>query len=422
MTHPGRVGYGRSIPGRRDCRRTVVWVELASGDRLTVEGIMTKTRWWQLLAALLALTVLAAACGDSDDDAGDESGDGAEEAATEDTAADGEGESEVTLVQGEGSLLEAVQERGTLRCGVSGAAVAFSETQADGSVTGFDADFCRALAAAVIGDANAVEFTALTAAERFTALSAGDVDVLFRNTTWTQSRDTDLALDFGPTTYYDGQQVMGRASDGFSADSTIADLEGAVVCTNAGTTTELNISEATAAEGVTITLNTFEDFEIVMEQFLAGSCDVVTTDGSGLVGNKAQLQPEGEEWFIFPGQPISKEPLGPAYVQNDSIWADVVNWLVYALIIADEKGVTSANAAEMAATPPDDEVARLLGGEGELQTVMGLPADAWLQAISQVGNYDEIYEANLVPVGLTREGSFNAPFTEGGLIYANPAR
>jgi general L-amino acid transport system substrate-binding protein len=322
----------------------------------------------------------------------------------------------------EGGILAAVIARDVLKCGVSGAATAFSETQPDGSTTGFDADYCRYIAAAVLGDANKVEFTALTAAERFTAVQTGAVDVLIRNTTWTQSRDTEVGMDFAPTTYYDGQQVMARESAGFSADSQITDLEGAVVCTNAGTTTEKNITEATLALGVNITLNTFEDYNLVMDAFLAGSCDAVTTDGSGLVGRKATQQPDGENWVIFPSAPISKEPLGPATLQNDSQWLDVVKWAVYSSIIFDEKGVTSATAADAQADPADGEVGRLLGGEGELQTAMGLSATAWFDALSQVGNYDEIYARNLNPVGLVREGSFNASFVSGGLIYAPPAR
>lgn len=325
----------------------------------------------------------------------------------------------------EGGILAAVLARGELKCGVSGAATAFSEQQPDGSMTGFDADFCRYIAAAVLGDANAVEFTALTAAERFTAVQTGAVDVLIRNTTWTQSRDTDVGMDFAPTTYFDGQQVMAREADGFTPQSQITDLEGAVVCTNAGTTTEKNIGEVTSFLGVNITLTTFEDYNFVMDAFLSGACDAVTTDGSGLVGRKATQEAEdrdGSAWVIFPPAPISKEPLGPVTLQNDSQWLDVVKWAVFSSIIFDEKGVTSATAAAMKADPVDPEAGRLLGGDGELQTSMGLSPDAWFNAVSAVGNYDEIYARNLNPVGLFREGSLNASFTAGGMIYAPPAR
>ncbi len=350
---------------------------------------------WRALAVVFAMTLIAGACSSDD------------EAATPEAAPD---------------LLDTVIDRGELNCGVSGSAVAFSETQPDGSQTGFDVDYCRAVAAAIFGDANAVVFHSLTAAERFTAVQTGTVDVLMRNTTWTQGRDTEVGMDFGPTTYYDGQQIMARADDGYTSQSTVAEIGGAVVCTNAGTTTEQNIADAAEAAGVQMTLNTFEDFDIVTTNFIAGACDVITTDGSGLVGRKANQQPDGEEWVIFPPTPISKEPLGPTYGQNESRFADVVNWTVYATIIADEKGISSANVDAMAASPPDAEVGRLLGGEGELQSAMGLASDAFLEVIKQVGNYDEIYSRHLNKVGLTREGSANAGWLDGGLIYAPPAR
>ncbi len=185
------------------------------------------------------------------------------------------------------TTLEMVRDRGFLKCGVSGSATAFSETQADGSVTGIDADYCYAVAAAIFGDYSKVEFKSLTSAERFTSLAAGDVDVLIRNTTWTQSRDTELGNDFGPTTYYDGQQLMGRNSDGLSASSTLKDIDGLRVCTNAGTTTEKNITEGAGLVGATIELVTVEKFGEAVDKFIAGECDIVTTDGSGLVGRRA---------------------------------------------------------------------------------------------------------------------------------------
>jgi len=379
---------------------------------------LTRTR---ALAVAAAATLVLVACG------GDDSSSSSNEASTETTAASSGDSSdssspEVVDVAEGGSILDAVIARGTLNCGVSGAAVAFSYTQADGSMEGIDADYCRAVAAAVLGDANAVEFTALTAAERFTAVQTGAVDVLMRNSTWTQSRDSEVGMDFGPTTYYDGQQLMGRASDGFTSASQVDEVDGAVVCTNAGTTTETNISELAGQLGINITLTTFEDYDQVTDAFIAGTCDVITTDGSGLVGRKAAQQPDGEEWVIFPATPISKEPLGPVYAQNDSKWADAVNWVVYATLIADEYGVTSGDADAALAGDFGPEMQRLMGGEGELQTKMGLSADAFYNVISQVGNYQEIWDANLTPVGLVREGSANALWTDGGLMYAPPAR
>ena len=371
------------------------------------------------LAVLFAvLALVAAACGGSDDSAETTTtaGEG-----TETTVAGGD-----TGQSGEGTLAE-VLARGKLICGVSGSAVGFSETQADGSATGFDADYCRAIAAATLGDASAVEFRALTAAERFEALKNNEIDVLVRNTTFTQSRDVDLGIDFNPTTYYDGQQIMGDPAKlaGLTPSSGFEAIDGAVVCTNAGTTTEKNITEGAAIAGVTITLETVETFPEAMEKFKSGSCDLVTTDGSGLFGNRAAEVAAGtagaDAWVIFPEAPISKEPLGPAVRQNDSQWKDIVDWTIYATFIADEQGVTSANVDDMMEDTP--ELARLFGGEGELQTAMGLPSDGFLQVIKQVGNYGEIYEKNLtIPLGIEREGTYNMQWFDGGLIFSPPAR
>ena len=382
---------------------------------------MQKHLLLRLLAVLLGFTLVASACGDDDSDSGeaaDSSSDSSDDS-SDDSADDSEDVVEATQ---DGSVLAAVIARGELNCGVSGAGVGFSVTQPDGSQVGFDADYCRATAAAILGDANAVNFVPLTAAERFTAVQTGQVDVLFRNTTWTQSRDTDVGMDFGPTTYFDGQQLMGRAGDGFSGASGVADIDGAVVCTNAGTTTEKNIADAADAEGISIDLQTFEDFNQVTDAFINGACDIITTDGSALVGRKAEQQPADQEWAIFPATPISKEPLGPTYGQNDSAFADAVNWTVYATMIADENGINQANVDGAVANPPTAEIGRLLGGEGELQSAMGLSADAFYQVISQVGNYSDIFDRHLTPLGITREGSANAQWTDGGLIYAPPAR
>ena len=387
-------------------------------------------RWQRAAGALAALALVAGACG-GDDDTADAPADAPAEAPAEEPAeapaeepaeAPAEEPADEVEVTQDGGILAAVQARGVLNCGVSGAAVAFSYTEADGSMNGIDADYCRAVAAAVLGDADAVEFTSLTAAERFTAVQTGAVDVLMRNSTWTQSRDTEVGMDFGPTTYYDGQQLMARASDDFTGQSSVEEIDGAIVCTNAGTTTETNISELAAELGISITLNTFEDYDQVTDAFIAGTCDVITTDGSGLVGRKAVQEPEDQSWVIFPATPISKEPLGPVYAQNDSQWADVVNWTVYATLIADENGVTSADVDAALEGEFGAEMVRLLGGEGEKQTFMGLSADAFYNVISQVGNYQEIWDANLTPVGLDRTGSANALWTDGGLMYPPPAR
>jgi len=372
------------------------------------------------LAVLFAvLALVAAACASSGTEG---------DATTTTVAAAEEGDQGGDTGQAaEGSTLEQVQARGKLVCGVSGSAIGFSETQADGTTTGFDADYCRAVAAAVLGDAEAVEFRALTAAERFEALKNGEIDVLIRNSTWTQSRDADIGVQFATTTYYDGQQIL-ASTDAFpnlTPDSQIADIDGATVCVNAGTTTEKNITEGAQVSGITTTPETYETGAETQDSFLSGTCDVYTTDGSGLFGFRAAQGQAGnadaDSWVIFPTAPISKEPLGPVVRQNDDAWFDIVNWTVFATFIADENGVTSANFDDMMGATP--ELSRLFGGEGELQTAMGLEAKAFDEVIKQVGNYGEIFERNLTtPLGLLREGSFNMQWFDGGLIYAPPAR
>ena len=376
---------------------------------------------WKRFAVLISvLALVAAACGDDDTPSATPAPTDAPTATTAAPDAPDVGQ------PSSGGTLAAVLARDVLRCGVGGAAVAFSETQPDGNQLGFDADFCRSLAAAVLGDATKVEFRAVTAAERFDVLKSGDIDVLIRNTTRTQSRDAfgegGVNVDFAPTTYYDGQGLMGLSSK-FTIDSDGSDIDGAILCTNAGTTTEKNITEYAKLAGSEIILSTSENFNESVTAFKQGQCDLVTTDASGLVGNKINNERDGsiavDEWVIFPRAPISKEPLGPAVRQNDSEWLDIVTWLVFATFIAFEKGITSENIDTIEWDP---EATRLFGGEGEVQTKMNLSADAYYQAIKQMGNYAEIFDRNLNPVGLFREGTLNDLFTKGGMIYAPPAR
>lgn len=363
------------------------------------------------LAVLFAvLALVAAACG------GDSEGE--DTTTTSTTEAPGQGSGEGTLAT--------VQARGTLNCGVATGAPGFTEIAPDGSFSGIDVDYCRAIAAAVLGDSEAVEFRTLTAAERFAALESGEIDVLVRNTTWTQTRDTDLNQDFVATTFYDGQQIMGNPANlpGLTTEGGFAAIDGAIVCTNAGTTTEQNIKEGAEAAGVSITLQTVENFSEAIDGFIAGTCDIVTTDGSGLFGyrasNVAAGTPGAEDWVIFPEAPISKEPLGPLVRENDSTWFDVVQWTVFATFAAEELGVNSGNVDAM--MEGGGEAGRLLGGEGEIQTAMGLSADAFANVIKSVGNYGEIYERNLGPIGIVREGSYNMQWYDGGLIYSPPFR
>ena len=381
-----------------------------------------KNKLAKLLALVFAFALLATACGSSSDGDTATTGDDAAQADDSSDAADDatdDAEDEIELTQGD-DLLEQIQSRGELNCGVSTVSIGFAVADSNGIYQGFDSDFCRATAAAILGDQDALNIVPLTAAERFTAVQTGEVDVLHRNTTWTQSRDSDVGMDFGPTTYFDGQQLMARVGDGFSSDSTVADIDGAVVCTNAGTTTEKNIAEAADLLGIEITLNTFEDFDIVTQNFIDGGCDIITTDGSGLVGRKAEQQPADQEWAIFPGAPISKEPLGPTYGQNQSRFADAVNWTVFAMLIADEYGVNQSNVDDFVGA--DGELGRLLGGDGEVQSAMGLAPDAFYQVIKQVGNYSDLWARHLAPLGLKLEGSVNDLWTNGGLMYPPPAR
>ena len=377
---------------------------------------------------LVALALVAAACGD---DSGDTDTTTATTAGgTDTTTATTTGGGGGTDGGQDGGTLAAVKARGVLNCGVSTGAVAFTEIQPDGSAIGIDADYCKALAAAVLGDSTAVVFFPTTAAERFDVLKAGQVDVLFRNTTWTASRDTDVGLDFGPTTYFDGQGLMGPSSR-FSASSGPSDVDGAILCTNAGTTTEKNVREWASLGGASISLETVENFSEAMDNFIAGRCDLVTTDASGLVGEKVSRELSGEiakdEWVVFPPAPISKEPLGPAYRQNDSEWADVVDWTVYSTFIAFEKGMNSSNVDEMRAAAGtetgDPEIARMFGDSSpEIMAALGLDSDAFYQVIKQVGSYDEIFDRSLNPVGLFRQNGLNDLWTSGGLIYAPPFR
>lgn len=327
----------------------------------------------------------------------------------------------VAQAQDGGSILDKVRERGYLICGVNGQVPGFSFLDPDTSEwSGFDVDFCRAIAAAVFGEvtANNIEYVPLTANERFTALQTGQVDVLLRNTTWTTQRDGEFGIDFGPTTYYDGQGLQVKAELGVSS---IAELDGASICTLTGTTTELNITEAFESRGLSYELVPFENSSETSAAFEEGRCDVLTSDQSQLAGLRSQMADPGS--IIVIPEVISKEPLGPAYLENDAAWADVVNWTVYATFAAEEFGITQANVDEFLATT-DPRVQRFLGqGDQVSGAYIGLDNDFTVNVIRAVGNYGEIYERNVginTPVGLAREAGLglNELWTAGGLIYA----
>lgn len=312
-----------------------------------------------------------------------------------------------------GSLLDVVRERGKLICGVNGGVPGFSALNPDtGEMEGFDADFCRALTAAIFGEVTSdnLEFVQLTAPERFTALQTGQVDVLFRNTTWTTTRDGDLGIDFGPTTFYDGQGLMVKADLGVMS---INDLDGASICVLTGTTTILNITETMESLGLTYELVPFEESSQTAAAFEEGRCDVLTSDQSQLAGLRSNLADPGSA-VILPDV-ISKEPLGPAYIENDSTWGDVVNWTVFATMTAEEFGITSANIDDFLASD-DTAIQRFLGvGDNASGSLLDLDNDFVVNIIRATGNYAEIFDRNLPPIGLQR--GVNALWTDGGLMY-----
>ena len=316
------------------------------------------------------------------------------------------------------ATLDDVKARGKLNCGVNTGLVGFAAPDANGVWEGFDVVVCRAVAAAVLGDANAVEFVPTTAKTRFTALSSGEVDLLSRNTTWTFSRDTDLKFDFVGVNYYDGQGFLVPKALGVSSAK---ELDGATVCIQTGTTTELNLADYFRTNNMSYEPVPIETNAEALQQYNAGACDVYTTDASGLAASRATFANPGDH-VILP-EIISKEPLGPLVRQGDDQWADIVRWTLNALIAAEEYGVTSANIDELAKGTENPEINRLLGTEGDLGAMLGLDADWAVRAISANGNYGEIFAATIgeaTPIGLAR--GLNAQWTQGGLLYAPPFR
>jgi general L-amino acid transport system substrate-binding protein len=314
-----------------------------------------------------------------------------------------------------GGILAAVQSRGELICGVNGQLPGFSFLdQATNEYSGFDADFCRAVAAAVLGDAERVEFRAVSADLRGPALQTGEVDVLVRNTTWTVTRDTSWGL-FAPTTFYDGQGMMVRSADGISS---LEDLEGATICVQTGTTTELNLADVMGARGIDFTPSTFGELEQTYSAYDEGSCDAVTSDRSQLLATRTTLGSPDDHVILE--DVMSKEPLGPVAPLGDDPWFNVVKWVVFATIQAEESGITSENVEEMAGSD-DPVISRLLGAEGDLG--LGLDPDWVVNVISAVGNYGEIYDRNLGPgTEFELERGPNSLWTDGGLLYAPPYR
>ena len=317
------------------------------------------------------------------------------------------------------ATLQAVKDRGSLNCGVTTGLVGFAAPNAQGEWEGFDVAICRAVAAAVLGDPNAVNFVPTTGKTRFTALASGEVDVLARNTTWTFSRDTDLKFDFIGVNYYDGQGFMVPSSLGVTSAK---DLDGATVCIQTGTTTELNLADFFRANNISYEPVPIETNAEAIQQYTSGACDAYTTDASGLAASRATFETPGDH-VILP-EIISKEPLGPLVRHGDNEWGDIVRWTLNALVTAEELGITSANVNDMAGSAGDNpEVNRLLGTEGELGGMIGLENDWAVNAIAASGNYGEIFEQNIgesTPIGLAR--GLNAQYTDGGLLYSPPFR
>ncbi|MDH5528847.1 MAG: amino acid ABC transporter substrate-binding protein [Paracoccaceae bacterium] len=316
------------------------------------------------------------------------------------------------------ATLDDVKARGELNCGVTTGLVGFAAPDANGQWAGFDVDYCRALAAAVLGDGSKVKFVPTTGQTRFTALSSGEVDVLARNTTWTYSRDTDLKLTFVGVNYYDGQGFMVNKSLGVTSAK---ELDGATVCIQTGTTTELNLADFFKANNMTYKPVAIETNAEGEQQYGAGACDTYTTDASGLAATRASFA-DPENHIVLP-EIISKEPLGPLVRHGDDQWADIARWTLNALIAAEEFGITSANADELAKGTDNPEINRILGTEGDLGAMVGLDAQWALRAIKNAGNYGEIFAANIgesTPIGLAR--GLNAQWTQGGLLYTPPFR
>ena len=324
------------------------------------------------------------------------------------------------MAQGDGHILRRIQDRGELLCGVNAVLAGFGAQNDAGDYVGFDTELCRAVAAAILGDANAVAFRSLTSAERPTALLGGEVDMISRNTTWTLSRDTEWSATFAPTTFYDGQGIMLKVDFGIGSLDELAD-ESIAICANAGSTTELNISDLISSLDADWDLRTYVDADAVTDAYEAGACDAITSDMSGLVSRKATAADPAAH-LILPDV-ISKEPLGPLSPQSDEQFADVIRWTVWGLITAEEHGISSANIDGFLDSD-DARVRRLLGtGDSVAGDYLGINDEFMVDVITQVGNYAEIFARNLGPdtvFGLER--GVNALWTDGGLLYAPPFR
>ncbi|RDL44868.1 amino acid ABC transporter substrate-binding protein [Marinomonas piezotolerans] len=316
------------------------------------------------------------------------------------------------------ATLDDVKAKGFIQCGVSTGVPGFSNADNKGTWSGIDVDACRAVSAAIFGDADKVKYTPLSAKERFTALQSGEIDILSRNTTWTYTRDTSLGLDFTTTNFYDGQGFMVRKDLGVES---AMDLDGATVCTEQGTTTELNMADFFRKHSMDYVPVVVQKADEALSAYASGRCDVYTTDKSGLAAHRSKLS-DPNQHMILP-ETISKEPLGPVVRHGDNQWKDIATWALFVQINAEEMGITSKNVAKIKKESTDPGIRRLLGAEGNMGESLGLSSDWAYNIIAEVGNYGEVFERNVgpnTPVGLPR--GVNNLWTEGGVLYAPPVR
>lgn len=314
-----------------------------------------------------------------------------------------------------GPTLDAIKQKGALRCGVNTGLLGFSAPDAQGKWTGIDADFCRAVAVAIFGDASKVQYVPTNAQNRFTALQSGEVDMLSRNTTWTSSRDSTLGSVFAGTLFYDGQGFMVKKSANITSAS---QLNGATVCVQPGTTTELNLTEYFRTKKMTFKPVVISELNQIEQAFFSGRCDVYTTDLSGLAATRLKA-PNKDDYVILPDA-ISKEPLGPMLRRGDWEFFTLVRWVLHGLIEAEEYGVTSANVDKLKAESKEPAIMRLVGTSGDVGKGLGVDNDWLVRIVKAVGNYGEMYERNIGPLGIQR--GVNAQWRDGGLMYAPPVR
>ncbi|WP_198374462.1 amino acid ABC transporter substrate-binding protein [Neoroseomonas rubea] len=319
------------------------------------------------------------------------------------------------VAQSAPDTVAAIRARGTLVCGVAINSAGFALPDSRGEFRGLDVDTCRAVAAAILGDATKVRFAPNTTVQRFPMLQSGEIDILVRNTTWTLGRESSLGLAFAGINFYDGQGFMVRRSAGVTS---ARQLDGATVCVQPGTTTELNLADYFRTNRMRFTPVVIESVEEIRAAFVSGRCDAYTNDASSLASFRATQQDPNS--FLLLPELISKEPLGPVVRKGDWRFFDIVRWSLFAQIAAEELGVTSANVEEMQRTSSNPDIQRLLGRTGDLGRSMGLDNDWAVRIIRQVGNYGEMYERNITPIGIPR--GVNNLWNNGGLHYAPPIR